>query len=307
MDSVYQKGKPASYLVVKEGLREQNYLCDDHAAVVIYAAQRLKKPLLVEGPAGVGKTELAKAISSWLGYPLIRLQCYEGLDESKALYEWNYRKQLLSIQASLAGREREEWASWEQDLFNESFLISRPLLRAITASEPAVLLIDEIDKVNQEFEALLLEILSDWQVSVPELGTIQAVVEPFVVITSNNTRELSEALKRRCFYLYLDYPPPARELAIIKMKLPAIEEKLAMQIVQFVNQLRHGSLKKAPSIAETIDWATALVEMEIESLEDDSLREMVQATLPLLLKYRRDLEKAAEELRNFRFATTVGR
>lgn len=286
------------YQDVKRGLQENGYFCDDEAAIVVRTALRLKKPILVEGPAGVGKTELAKVISKWLHAPLIRLQCYEGLDESKAIYEWDYRKQLLSIQVE--SRANEVWQSIEKNIFSESFLISRPLLQAITASELSVLLIDEIDKINQEFEALLLEMLSDWQVSIPELGTIKTQVEPFVVLTSNNTRELSEALKRRCFYIYLDYPPPARELEIIKAKLPGIEERLAVQVVAFVNELRLQNLKKAPCIAEAIDWARTLMDMEIERLDGEANREMVRATLPMLIKYRKDFDKAVESLRNFR-------
>ncbi|MDH7479142.1 MAG: MoxR family ATPase [Syntrophomonadaceae bacterium] len=287
-----------SYQKVREDLGRHGYICDDAVAVVVYAALRLKRPILVEGPAGVGKTELAKAISRWLQRTLIRLQCYEGLDESKALYEWNYRKQLLSIQAGFGSKE--DWKALEQDLFTETFLIPRPLLQAIAADEPSVLLIDEIDKVDQEFEAMLLEILSDWQVSIPELGTVTARVEPVVVLTSNNTRELSEALKRRCFYIYLDYPPRAREMAIIKLKLPDIEERLASQVVEFAQQLRQKDLKKAPSIAEVIDWARTLLEMQINRLEGRDQREMLQATLPVLVKYRRDLDKAADILQSFR-------
>lgn len=289
---------------VKEGLRQQGYLCDDGVAVLVYIARRLNKPLLVEGPAGVGKTELAKAISRWLDVPLIRLQCYEGLDESKALYEWNYRKQLLSIQAGFGSKE--DWQSLEHDLFTESFLVSRPLLQAITASQPSVLLIDEIDKVDQEFEAMLLEVLSDWQVSIPELGTITSRVAPMVVLTSNNTRELSEALKRRCFYIYLDYPPPAREIAILRTRLPGIDEQLASQIVGFAQQLRRKDLKKAPSIAEVIDWARALLQIQISRLEDEQNREAIHATLPALVKYRRDLEKAVESLKEITPSKSFG-
>ncbi|NPV93069.1 MAG: MoxR family ATPase [Firmicutes bacterium] len=283
---------------VQEGLREQGYLCDDGVAVLVYITQQLKKPLLVEGPAGVGKTELAKAISLWLKAPLIRLQCYEGLDEAKALYEWNYRKQLLSIQAGFGSKE--DWQTLEHDLFTETFLISRPLLQAITAPQPSVLLIDEIDKVDQEFEALLLEVLSDWQISIPELGTVNSRVEPTVVLTSNNTRELSEALKRRCFYIYLDYPPPARELAIIRTKLPGIDEDLAQQVVEYAQLLRRKDLKKPPSIAEVIDWARTLVQLNITRLEDEAAREVLPTTLPVLVKYRRDLDKSLEALKELR-------
>ncbi|MDH7479691.1 MAG: MoxR family ATPase, partial [Syntrophomonadaceae bacterium] len=253
------------WLLVKAGLRKNGYLCENDVAVLIYVAQRMQKPLLVEGPAGVGKTELAKAIALWRGAPLIRLQCYEGLDEGKALYEWNYRKQLLSIQAGFGSKEDRRLV--EHDLFTESFLIARPLLQAIIAPRPSVLLIDEIDKVDQEFEAMLLEVLSDWQVSIPELGTIKARVEPMVVITSNNTRELSEALKRRCLYIYLDYPSPAREMEIIRAKLPGLDHRLAAQVVEFAQLLRRKELKKAPSIAEVIDWARALLELQITRLD----------------------------------------
>lgn len=285
------------YQKVKSGLLENGYLCDDAVAVVLNAAQKLKKPVLVEGPAGVGKTELAKVMSLWLNRPLIRLQCYEGLDESKALFEWNYRKQLLSLQA--VGKENTDWAAVEEDLFSESFLIPRPLLQTITMDEPAVLLIDEIDKVNQEFEALLLEILGDWQISIPEMGTLKSRVEPFVVLTSNNSRELSEALKRRCFYIYLDYPSPARELEIVKLKLPEIEDQLGKQVVDYVNKLRQKNLKKSPSIAETIDWAQTLMKMEIDRLDSQENKNVLAATLPMLIKYRRDLDKAAEELMDY--------
>lgn len=290
-------GLNQDWRLVKEGLRKHGYLCDNDVAVLIYVAWRMHKPLLVEGPAGVGKTELAKAIALWRGTPLIRLQCYEGLDESKALYEWNYRKQLLSIQAGFGTKE--DWWSVKQDLFTESFLIARPLLQAIIVSQPPVLLIDEIDKVDQEFEAMLLEVLSDWQVSIPELGTIKARVEPLVVITSNNTRELSEALKRRCLYIYLDYPPPAREMEIIRTKLPGIDHRLAAQVVEFAQQLRRKEMKKAPSIAEVIDWARALLELQITRLDGLNDREVFQATLPVLVKYRRDLEKTVESFNSF--------
>lgn len=289
---------------VQEGLREQSYLCDDGVAVLVYITQQLKKPLLVEGPAGVGKTELAKAMSRWLKAPLIRLQCYEGLDEAKALYEWNYRKQLLSIQAGFGSKE--DWQTLEHDLFAETFLISRPLLQAITAPQSSVLLIDEIDKVDQEFEALLLEVLSDWQISIPELGTIKSRVVPTVVLTSNNTRELSEALKRRCFYIYLDYPLPGRELAIIRTKLPGIDGDLARQVVEYAQLLRRKDLKKAPSIAEVIDWADTLVQLNIASLEEEAIQEIIPATLPALVKYHRDLDKALAALKEMKTLSQAG-
>ncbi|NPV92879.1 MAG: MoxR family ATPase [Firmicutes bacterium] len=289
---------------MKEGLLANGYLCDDSVAIVLNAALKLKKPVLVEGPAGVGKTELAKVMSMWLERSLIRLQCYEGLDESKALFEWNYRKQLLSLQA--VGKENADWEEIEEDLFSEAFLIPRPLLQTITMDEPSVLLIDEIDKVNQEFEALLLEILGDWQISIPEMGTLKSKVQPFVVLTSNNSRELSEALKRRCFYIYLDYPSPARELEIVKLKLPEIEDQLGRQVVQYISQLRQKNLKKSPSIAETIDWAETLIRMEIERLDTRENSKVIEATLPMLIKYRRDLEKAAEVLREYQLSVGVG-
>ena len=292
------------YQKIKEGLLENGYLCDDAVAIVLNAALKLKKPVLVEGPAGVGKTELAKVMSMWLGRPLIRLQCYEGLDESKALFEWNYRKQLLSLQA--VGKENADWEEVEEDLFSEAFLIPRPLLQTITMDDPSVLLIDEIDKVNQEFEALLLEILGDWQISIPELGTLKSKVQPFVVLTSNNSRELSEALKRRCFYIYLDYPSPARELEIVKLKLPEIEDQLGLQVVQYVSQLRQKNLKKSPSIAETIDWAETLIRMEISRLDTKETSNIIEATLPMLIKYRRDLEKAAEVLQEYQLSEGFG-
>jgi len=297
VNQAVENPRAQDYQSIKLGLQENGYLCDDAVAIVLNAARRLKKPILVEGPAGVGKTELSKAMSDFLGWPLIRLQCYEGLDESKALYEWNYRKQLLSLQAS--SKSDEDWETLENDLFNEDFLIPRPLMQIITTEEPSVLLIDEIDKVNQEFEAMLLEVLGDWQVSIPELGTIKSRVEPFVVLTSNNSRELSEALKRRCFYIYLDYPTPARELEIIKIKVPGIEDMLARQVVEYVTRLRQENLKKPPSIAEVIDWAHTLMEMQISRLEEESSRGILSATLPVLIKYRRDLEKAAEVLKDF--------
>ena len=265
------------------------YLSGPDIATVVHLADRLGKPLLVEGPAGVGKTELAKAISRALAQPLIRLQCYEGVDETKTLYEWNYKKQLLRIQAgSDAG-----WDELGDDIFSEAFLLERPVLKAIRSTEPVVLLIDEIDKLDFEAEALLLEVLSDWQVTIPEMGTVSAVLKPFVVLTSNNERELSEALKRRCLYLHLGYPDAEREKKIIRNSVPELAEQLTDQVVRVVQSLRELDLKKSPSIAETIDWARTLVHLATEELDDA----VVARTLPVLLKYESDLDKAANHLK----------
>ena len=238
-------------------LRQVDYLADTNIAGVVYLADRLEKPVLVEGPAGVGKTELAKALARSTDARLIRLQCYEGLDEAKALYEWNYKKQLLRIQVD---REHEtSWADVESDIFSEPFLLTRPLLEAIRATEPVVLLIDEVDRVEIETEALLLEVLSDFQVSIPELGTIVGTQRPLVILTSNNTRELSEALKRRCLYLHIDYPDLEREKDIVRVRVPEIDDELADQVARVVRSIRELELKKAPSISETIDWARTLL------------------------------------------------
>jgi MoxR-like ATPase len=281
---------------VTEGLRTVDYLADDATSSVVFLADRLEKPVLVEGPAGVGKTELAKALANVSGSRLIRLQCYEGLDESKALYEWNYKKQLLRIQADRLDRERDDAAtSWEHveaDIFSEPFLLSRPLLEAVRATDPVVLLIDEVDRIEIETEALLLEVLSDFQVSVPELGTIAGTQRPLVILTSNNTRELSEALKRRCLFLHLDYPDAAREREIIRVRVPGIDAALADQIAGVVRSIRQLDLKKAPSISETIDWARTLIHLGEHEVTPD----VVGRTLHVLLKYQRDIEKAATEL-----------
>src|SRR5436189_6134459 len=255
----------ASVPDVVQSLRSVDYLADPSTAGVVFLADRLEKPVLVEGPAGVGKTELAKAIAASTGSRLIRLQCYEGLDESKALYEWNYKKQLLRIQAD---REHEnDWASVESDIFSEAFLLTRPLLEAIRADEPIVLLIDEVDRVEIETEALLLEVLSDFQVSIPELGTITGKQRPTVLLTSNNTRELSEALKRRCLYLHVDYPELEREKEIVLTKVPDVSANLADQIARIVRSIRQLELKKAPSVSETLDWARTLVLLGIEHID----------------------------------------
>jgi len=271
-------------------LREVDYLSDANIAGVVYLADRLQKPVLVEGPAGVGKTELAKAVAAVTGARLIRLQCYEGLDEAKALYEWNYKKQLLRIQSD---REHETaWADVEADIFSEPFLLTRPLLEAIRAEEPVVLLIDEVDRVEIETEALLLEVLSDFQVSIPELGTIVGRQRPIVVLTSNNTRELSEALKRRCLFLHIDYPDVDREKEIVRVRVPEIDAELAEQIARVVRSIRELDLKKAPSISETIDWARTLVYLGRSEISP----EVIGETLHVLLKYQSDIAKARKEL-----------
>jgi MoxR-like ATPase len=275
---------------VTERLRGEDYLADSSISGVVYLADRLEKPVLIEGPAGVGKTELAKAVAQSSGARLIRLQCYEGLDESKALYEWNYKKQLLRIQAD---REHErDWETVESDIFSESFLLTRPLLEAIRSEEPVVLLIDEVDRVEIETEALLLEVLSDFQVSIPELGTIVGKQRPFVFLTSNNTRELSEALKRRCLYLHIDYPTLEREEEIVRIRVPEIDAALATQISRVVQSIRALDLKKAPSISETIDWARTLLFLGRTEIGPEVLGE----TLHVLLKYQSDLVKARKEL-----------
>jgi MoxR-like ATPase len=283
----------ASVPEVREGLKEVKYLADEGIAGVVYLADRLGKPILVEGPAGVGKTPLAKSVSDLTGARLIRLQCYEGLDESKALYEWNYKKQLLRIQAQRVAEDSGgKWSEIEEDIFSEDFLLTRPLLEAIRAEEPVVLLIDEVDRVEVETEALLLEILSEYQVSIPELGTVSATQIPLVFLTSNNTRELSEALKRRCLYLHVDYPDLDREKEIVLTRVPEITEHLADQIVRIVRSIRSLELKKAPSVSETLDWARTLVLLGIENIDAEQAKD----TLHILLKYQTDIATATKEL-----------
>ena len=297
--------QPSSVADVKEALGRAGYLADEPAALVAYLAQRLGKPVLVEGPAGVGKTELAKALSRATERHLIRLQCYEGLDEAKALYEWNYRKQLLRIQAesgldarpatdpAAPGVANEDAAGKMMgDIFAEEFLLTRPLLQAIAATEPVVLLIDEIDKTDQEFEAMLLEVLSDFQISIPELGVIEARTHPVVVLTSNNSRELTEALKRRCLYLWLDYPEVEREMEIVRLHSPELDERLARRLVEVVHMVRQLDLKKPPSIAESIDWARALLLLGADDID----RDVFDRTMSIIVKHRSDLELVAERV-----------
>jgi MoxR-like ATPase len=279
----------ASIEDTRDGLRDAGYLADDSAALVSYLAGQLGKPVLVEGPAGVGKTELAKALSRTTGRKLVRLQCYEGLDEAKALYEWNYRKQLLRIQVE---SDEAGWREVKDDIFGEEFLLPRPLLTAISEEEPVVLLIDEIDKTDQEFEAMLLEVLSDFQVSIPELGVVEARTRPIVLLTSNNSRELTEALKRRCLYLWLDYPDVDRELAIVRLHAPDLSEEMARKLVEVVQMVRGLDLKKPPSIAESIDWARALLLLGAEDVDEDVLRN----TLSVIVKHRTDLDLVAERV-----------
>lgn len=274
-------------------LREAGYLTDAATATTAFLAGALEKPLLLEGPAGVGKTELAKAVARATGAELVRLQCYEGLDEARALYEWNYKKQLLRIQASGGS---EDWGSTHDDIFTEEFLLTRPLLSAIRRDEPTVLLVDEVDKTDVEVEGLLLEVLSDFQVTIPELGTVTATRRPFVVLTSNASRELSEAVKRRCLFLHLDHPDLERERAIVMGQVPEVDEAVARQVVEAVARLRDLDLKKSPSIAETVDWARTLVALEIDDLDEDA----VEVTLGVVLKHASDQEKAVHELKTRR-------
>lgn len=283
---------------VREGLKKVEYLSDEGIAGIVYLADRLQKPILVEGPAGTGKTQLAKSVAEMSGARLIRLQCYEGLDESKALYEWNYKKQLLRIQAAGKGPEKggaggsDEWDELSGDIFSDDFLLTRPLLEAITADDPVVLLIDEVDRVEVETEALLLEILSDYTVSIPELGTIESKQIPMVFLTSNNTRELSEALKRRCLYLHVDYPDLEREKEIVLTKVPDITDSLADQVARIVRSIRNLELKKSPSVSETLDWARTLLLLGVNQIDADTARD----TINILLKYQSDITKALREL-----------
>jgi MoxR-like ATPase len=281
--------EPQSVEQVSEGLRATGYLPSESASLVAYLATRLGKPILVEGPAGVGKTELAKALSKYLGRTLVRLQCYEGLDEAKALYEWNYRKQLLRIQAEADGTG---WQDVQDDIFGQEFLLERPLMTAIASPDPVVLLIDEIDKTDQEFEAMLLEVLSDFQISIPELGRVEARTQPVVLLTSNNTRELTEALKRRCLYLWLDYPDTEHELAIVKLHSPDLPDTVARRLVEVVAMVRDLDLKKPPSIAESIDWARALLLLGAQDID----AKVFADTLSVIVKHRTDLDVVAERV-----------
>jgi len=291
---------------LKDALTEQMYIANDEISTVVYLSQQLGKPVLLEGPAGVGKTELAKAIACAAGRELIRLQCYEGLDETKALYEWEYAKQLLYTQLlreklhdelAVTGslKEAADRLGQEEDVFfSMRFLLQRPLLKAILSDEPTVLLIDEIDRADAEFEAFLLEVLSDFQVSVPEVGTLKAIHRPLVFLTSNNTRELSEALKRRCLYLFIDYPSLEQELAVVRLKVPELSPKLARQAVELVQKLRTMDMRKSPSISETLDWAKALVTLNAENLD----KSVLDSTLSVLLKHESDLAQARRQLFN---------
>jgi MoxR-like ATPase len=280
---------PSSVEDVATGLRAAGYLPGQSTALVSYLAAKLGKPILVEGPAGVGKTELAKALAQYLDRTLIRLQCYEGLDEAKALYEWNYRKQLLRIQAEAEGAG---WQEVQDDIFGAEFLLQRPLMAAIAADEPVVLLIDEIDKTDQEFEAMLLELLSDFQLSIPELGLYEAKTRPVVLLTSNNSRELTEALKRRCLYLWLDYPSLEHELEIVKLHAPELGDAVARKLVEVIAMIRELDLKKPPSIAESIDWARALLLLGADDIDAQVFTE----TMSIIVKHRTDLDVVAERV-----------
>jgi MoxR-like ATPase len=280
---------PVSVQDVAQGLRQAGYLPGESTALVSFLATKLGKPVLVEGPAGVGKTELAKALARYLQRRLVRLQCYEGLDEAKALYEWNYRKQLLRIQAEADGAG---WQEVQDDIFGEEFLLPRPLMTAIATEDPVVLLIDEIDKTDQEFEAMLLELLSDFQISIPELGRIEAKTQPVVLLTSNNTRELTEALKRRCLYLWLDYPSIEHELEIVRLHSPELDQTIAQRLVEIIQQVRELDLKKPPSIAESIDWARALLLLGADEIDEATFRE----TMSVIVKHRTDLDTVAERV-----------
>ena len=280
---------PTTVAAVAGGLRSVGYLPGESTALVSFLATRLGKPVLVEGPAGVGKTELAKALASYLGRELVRLQCYEGLDEAKALYEWNYRKQLLRIQAEASDTG---WEAVQEDIFGEEFLLARPLMTAIASEQPVVLLIDEIDKTDQEFEAMLLEVLSDFQISIPELGRVESRTHPIVLLTSNNSRELTEALKRRCLYLWLDYPELEHELEIVRLHAPELSETVARRLVEVIGMVRELDLKKPPSIAESIDWARALLLLGVKDIDEDTFLE----TMSVIVKHRTDMDVVADRV-----------
>ena len=281
--------QPSSVDDVSAGLRKAGYLAGESTALVSFLATKLDKPVLVEGPAGVGKTELAKALARYLDRTLIRLQCYEGLDEAKALYEWNYRKQLLRIQAESSDTG---WSDVQEDIFGEEFLLARPLMSAIASAKPVVLLIDEIDKTDQEFEAMLLEVLSDFQISIPELGRVEARTHPVVLLTSNNSRELTEALKRRCLYLWLDYPELEHELEIVRLHAPELAETVARRLVEVVGMVRELDLKKPPSIAESIDWARALLLLGADDIDEAVFRD----TMSVIVKHRTDMDIVSERV-----------
>lgn len=292
---------------VVSGLGRQEYICNKNVATVVYLGTMLQKPILVEGPAGVGKTELGKVLAGALGMELIRLQCYEGLDEGKALYEWEYAKQLLYtqilkdkigevLQGTRTLQEAVECIAKQDGIFfSDRFLLPRPLLRSLMAEKQSVLLIDEVDKSDAEFEAFLLEVLSDFQITVPEIGTLKAKHIPLVVLTSNNSREMSDALKRRCLHLYLDFPDPEREMEIIKLKVPGVGDQLAKEVVLLLHRVRKLDLKKTPSISETLDWVKALTLLNIKQLDSD----LVDQTLSALMKYEADVRKAHQELKSY--------
>ncbi|RJE46900.1 MULTISPECIES: MoxR family ATPase [unclassified Dehalobacter] len=275
---------------IKEGLQKQGYIANDNTAMILHYSLLLNKPLLIEGPTGAGKTELAKAWSQYLNRELIRLQCYEGIDEGKALYEWDYQKQLLYIQTKSPGTN--EWSATSENIYTDEFLLKRPLLKAIASDMPSVLLIDEIDKSDEEFESFLLEILSDWQISIPEIGTIPAVSIPSVLLTSNSTRNLSQALRRRCLYLHVDYPNEQRELEILQIHFPDLLEHLGKQAVTFIRKLRLEKLKKHPSISEVIDWVNILEQLQVEELT----AEVASSTLNILFKYQDDCRHVLEKV-----------